>query len=79
MNPNPFVGETTVAFTLAEPAYVIFEVFDLTGRRVATLADGVVSAGNRSLKFESGNLSAGIYICRFRAGAFSATKQMTLR
>lgn len=67
-HPNPFVGETTVAFTLDQPASALLEVFDLTGRKVVALVDESVTAGRHSLKFNAGGLARGVYIYRLRAG-----------
>lgn len=43
--PNPFSGQTTVEFNLAERSRVTVAVYDMMGRKVATLVDGVRSAG----------------------------------
>ncbi len=64
--PNPFNPQTTVPFRLPEAAEVHIEVFDVTGRRVALLADGPYEAGAYSVTFDAGRLSSGIYLVRAR-------------
>ncbi len=84
--PNPFAGETTVQFSLAERSAVALEVFDLSGRRVATLAEGVRDPGPYSILFRpgaargagdgGGGLSAGVYFVRLTAGSHVATRKL---
>ena len=82
--PNPFSGQTAIAFRLAEPAEVILEVFDVLGRKVATLAEGEEHApGSYELRWDgrgqSGrSLASGTYIYRIEAGSFTDTGRMTL-
>ncbi len=53
-------------------------VFDLLGRKVATLVDEYVTKGKHQIVFEASNLSSGIYIYRLKVGDFLQTKKMTL-
>ena len=53
-------------------------VYDLAGRRVATLIDGVVEAGEHSIMWagrdDRGQLVAsGVYVCRLADGAVTQT------
>ncbi|HLA64848.1 MAG TPA: hypothetical protein VK610_10505, partial [Rhodothermales bacterium] len=51
--PNPTQGVTTLRMTLPESAAVTLEVYDLTGRRVALLADGVpMAADSHEVSFD---------------------------
>lgn len=45
--PNPFRSRTTLEFDLSAPGPASLEVFDIAGRRVATLLDGVRLASGR--------------------------------
>jgi len=79
--PNPFNPETTISFTLPEQEQVRLEVYDITGRRVATLADGPMPAGHHSVRFDAGNhtsMSSGVYLYRIRAGDRTDVRKMTL-
>jgi hypothetical protein len=47
--PNPFNPQTRIEFTTDRPGNVKITVFDLAGRRVATLRDGEIGAGQHSV------------------------------
>ena len=76
--PNPFNPSTTVTYTLDRSGPVQLTVYDLTGRLVSVLADGVQPAGRYAVRFDANDLSAGTYIYRFTAGAKTLTRTMTL-
>ncbi len=76
--PNPFNPVTVIRYEVPITSRVELAVFDLLGRKVATLVDGQVSAGRQEVRFDASNLSSGIYIYRIRANDFVQTKQMTL-
>jgi hypothetical protein len=64
--PNPFSGSTTISFTLDAPGGVTLAVYDLLGRRVATLADGVRPAGRHALAFDATGVPGGVYFFTLR-------------
>ncbi len=66
--PNPFNPETTIGFDLPENAAVLATVYDVRGRKVAVLADGVMQAGSHKLKWNAENQNAGTYFCEVKAG-----------
>ena len=76
--PNPARETTTVAFTLADPGDVMLEVFDLSGRKVATVAEGYRPAGENEAMLDTGKLAAGVYIYRLRAGDEVAAKRLAV-
>ena len=53
-------------------------VYDIQGRKVATLHHDVIAAGNHSYTFDASNLSSGQYFVRITAPNFTQTKTMTL-
>jgi hypothetical protein len=65
--PNPFNPTTTIRYALPEASRVTLEVFDMVGRRVATLADGPQTAGYHTATFDGRALASGAYIYRLRA------------
>ncbi len=75
--PNPFNPVTTVPLDLDATRYVKLSVFDLRGRRVATLVDGLVAAGHHEIAFDGTKLASGTYICRVE-GKGGASRPMTL-
>ncbi len=64
--PNPFQSRTSVYFTLAEPAAVTMDVFDLAGRRVARREFGERGSGTAHVVFAGEGLKSGLYMYRLR-------------
>lgn len=74
-HPNPFNPCTRIPFTLGEPGIIRLEVFDMTGRTIATLLDGPMTAGPHTADWsgtaDSGEIAAsGLY--GFRLAVTSA-------
>ncbi|MBD3167822.1 T9SS type A sorting domain-containing protein [bacterium] len=65
--PNPFNPELHVRVALPEASRLRVEVYDLLGRRVATLADQSVNAGRHSFHWFAGEHAAGVYFVRATA------------
>ncbi|NBC17564.1 MAG: T9SS type A sorting domain-containing protein, partial [Bacteroidetes bacterium] len=76
--PNPFNPATTISFDLPESGAVTLQVFDVMGRRVATLVDERRPAGQHTVRWDARQLSSGIYFYTLRAGDFVATRRMVL-
>ena len=74
--PNPFALRTTIRFALPRAVDVRLEVYNLAGRRVATLVNGPREAGRHAVPFEPSGLRSGVYFVRFSAGGFEATRKM---
>ena len=79
--PNPFAGTTAILFELPEATHVALEIFDLSGRRVATLEDGPMTAGAHRTVWDGQTLSgeravAGVYYYQLRAGGEVASRRM---
>lgn len=66
--PNP-ARITNVSFTLPKSADVDLSVFDLSGRKVATLVSGTLPAASYSRKWDGGGAGAGVYFVRLRVGS----------
>ena len=76
--PNPFNPSTSIRFNLLQAGHATLTVYDLFGRAVATLVDGVKPAGSYQVAFDAHGLASGFYVYRLHAGSFSETKIMTL-
>lgn len=76
--PNPFNPQTTIRFSLPESAPVRLEVYDMLGRRVALLVDGVLGAGWHDAQFDASHLSSGMYGYRLTVGSQSIGRSMLL-
>jgi hypothetical protein len=71
--PNPFNPTTTITYANARDEAVRLSVFDLCGRRIRTLVDGVQAAGGHMVRWDgcdgSGQaVGTGTYIVRLESG-----------
>lgn len=83
--PNPFNPSTTIEFTIPPMGtseknlqHVTLEIFDILGRKVRTLINEPLAAGNYRKEFNASDLTSGVYLYRLRAGNFIRTKKMVL-
>jgi hypothetical protein len=77
--PNPFNAVTAIEYSLPHEASIWLHIYDIQGRKVATLSDGKrVLPGYHEVKWVAGDLPSGIYFVRLAAGEFVETKRMTL-
>jgi len=76
--PNPFNQGTTIEFELQRPAAVTVEIFDILGRKVATVASFLGQAGLNHVKWNSNGKASGIYFCRVRSALSDDTRAMLL-
>ena len=78
--PNPFNPTTSIEFTVPEMMSVKLNVFDIQGRLVQRVAEGIYEIGTHKVTFNGDNLSSGLYFVRLDAGGFSEyTKVMLLK
>lgn len=76
--PNPFNPTTRIAFDLPQAANVELTVYDMLGRKVATMVNERMNAGRHSMEFDASRLASGMYIYRIKAGSFTSIKKMML-
>jgi hypothetical protein len=76
--PNPFNPTTIISYDLPENTEVNLSVYDMMGRRVATIVNENVAAGSHRVEFDAGTLSSGTYMYRLQAGGNIQTKKLTL-
>jgi hypothetical protein len=81
--PNPFSDRTTLAFALPEAADVTLTVYDVMGRKVATLQEGRLPAGAHEVRWDGRadggtELASGLYIARLTAGDQTRTQRLTI-
>ena len=76
--PNPFNPSTLITYAVPRQTPVRLEVFDLLGRRVATLVNEAVTAGEHSVRFDGASLASGVYLYQLSAGGQVMAKKMML-
>ncbi|MFH1736211.1 MAG: T9SS type A sorting domain-containing protein [bacterium] len=76
--PNPFNPTSTIRYALPEAGKVTLAVYDISGRLVATLADGVRTAGIHEATFDAAHLSSGVYVYRLSVADYSAAGKLVL-
>ena len=76
--PNPFNPTTSIRFELPESQPIALEVYDLSGRHIATLASGVHTAGFHEVSFDASGLSSGVYLYRLQTESQTFTRKFTL-
>ena len=76
--PNPFNPTTVIRYELPSSSYVELRVFDVLGRDVATLANGVQSTGIHEVEFNASGLPGGFYFYSLQTKEYTKTKKMIL-
>ena len=74
--PNPFAEAARLRYRLPEAATVRLEVFDLLGRKVATLVDGEQDPGPHEARLDGARLAPGTYFVRLQAGSERLTQRV---
>jgi len=76
--PNPFAKNTTIPYSVDKAERVEFQVFDLAGKEVMNMSQGVKTPGNHRIQLNASALPAGIYFYTLTAGDEKLTKKMTV-
>jgi len=76
--PNPFNPETSVCFRMSAPSLAQLDVYDIRGRRVATLLDEPMQAGEHTVHWSATGLPSGVYLLRLEAGGRTETTKALL-
>ncbi len=76
--PNPFAQSTAIGYWLQTTGHVRLEVFDLFGRKVATLIDGEREAGEHIVRFNADGVISGIYLYRLQTINIILNKKLVI-
>ena len=82
-HPNPFNPTTTIAFELAHGGAVRCDVYDVQGRRVATLLDGFAPAGLTRVSWNGMtdrgvSMPSGVYQYQLQGDGWNMSRKMVL-
>ncbi len=81
--PNPFNPSTIIRYDLPRSVHVRLTIYNTLGVRIRTLVDGLETAGFKYLTWDGtsetgARVASGVYLYRFEAGDFAATRSVTL-
>ncbi len=74
--PNPFNPTTTIGYGVPSTGRVSLKIFDVLGREVTTLVDGVTEPGMYSVTWDASGEPGGVYFCRMQAGETVQTMKL---
>jgi hypothetical protein len=78
--PNPFNASTRLEFTLDHTSHVTLQIFDLVGRRVASIVNGQFAPGGYRMNWDAPSAASGIYFARLTTDRqVGMTKLMLIR
>ena len=77
--PNPSSDGARIEYAVPREANVRVSVFDLAGREIAVLADGVRAPGRYSARWDArGGAGAGMYFVRLQSSGVSVSRRLTV-
>ena len=76
--PNPFQDATEIVFVLPHESHVMLEVYSVDGRRVAVLANEVMSTGRHAIEWNATGQPSGVYFCRLTTEAGVESRTMVV-
>jgi len=72
--PNPFATQTTLAFDLERPVHLRMAVYDVLGRHIDTVQDGLFLPGRHATRWDARGLPGGVYLVRLEGDTFRLTR-----
>lgn len=76
--PNPFNPVTTIKFHINHRTYTSLSVFDILGKKISELVDGILTEGSYEIVFDGSKYPSGIYFYRLSTENFVVQKKMVL-
>lgn len=76
--PNPFNPSTSISFRLQRTSSIQLEVFDILGRKVSTLFEGMKPIGTHTITFNASSLNSGVYYYSLTFDETTLSKKMLL-
>ena len=77
-SPNPLVGTGTVRVRADRPQAARAELFDLLGRSVGVVFEGVLGAGETAIPLDATTLPPGLYALRVQTRRGAVTRRLTV-
>jgi aminopeptidase N len=81
--PNPFNSGTTITMKLPGRIHAAVRIYDLLGRRVATVSDGLQEPGTHPLRWEGNDdvgqpVASGVYVARLETTGITIARRLLL-
>jgi hypothetical protein len=76
--PNPFNPSTTIEYFLPTSAFATLRLYDLLGRQIRVLAEGMQIAGTHAVVLNANGLTSGVYFYQLRANNELQTKKLLI-
>lgn len=76
--PNPFNERVSVRYSLPQSAEVQLAVYDILGRRVATLQQGRLAAGRHTVSWNAQGVASGVYFLRLNSAGQTRLRKVVL-
>ncbi|MCB9235729.1 MAG: T9SS type A sorting domain-containing protein [Bacteroidia bacterium] len=74
--PNPATSQVTLSFELEKTDQVELSVSDLLGRKMTTVAQGILPAGEHSFAVKTENWAPGVYLCELKTTAANYSQKL---
>lgn len=68
VSPNPTNNGTTLSFTLTSPSQVVIDLYNVEGRKVGNIHQGLLQAGKNEIRMQLDNYSPGMYLVSISDG-----------
>ncbi len=76
--PNPFNPSTNINYQIPNDGFVTLKIYDVLGRKVATLVNENKKTGRYNVNFNASNLTSGVYLYQLKVNDFVSTKKLVL-
>ncbi|MFH0765723.1 MAG: T9SS type A sorting domain-containing protein, partial [Calditrichota bacterium] len=76
--PNPFNSTAILRFDLPQAGMVKLTLFDISGRRIRTLADDYYPAGSQAVTLDAAQLPAGVYLLKLENGTHRSLQRAVI-
>jgi len=76
--PNPFNPVTTISYGLPSDTDITLNVYDVEGRKITTLTEGIRTAGTHSVEWNAEGYPSGVYFVKLDADEFTQTQKLMM-
>lgn len=76
--PNPFNSAATLTYSLPRATNVSLSIYDVQGRLIQTLFDGLAAAGTHRVSFDGNSLATGVYFAHLETANVIRTQKLLL-